>query len=235
MDDHMESGPASASWRLDALFVRGAKRRRIIAAIHAGRLREVARMELLAPAQLRGLAQMGLILLMASGAVFLALQTIARSVQHVPLLPGSGSPLVVLGLIAGNLLAYAAILPLHEGVHALIILLLGGRPTFGLKLPLAAYCTAPGQLFTRNGYAAVALAPLILLSLAGIVLIWLAPNVAAYTLFGLAGNVSGAVGDLAAARRALALPPDALIADTATGFIAYVADGSPSRAPEPAE
>lgn len=235
MENPVGSGAENATWRLDAPFVRGAKRRRIVAAIHAGRLREVARMELLAPAQLRGLAQVGLILLLGSGAVFLGLQTVARSVRHVPLLPGSGGPLVVIGLIVGNLVAYAAILPLHEGVHALIILLLGGRPTFGLKLPLAAYCTAPGQLFTRDGYAAVALAPLILLSLAGIVLIWLAPNVAAYTLFGLAGNVSGAVGDLAAARRTLGLPPDALIADTATGFVAYVPDDSVLPAPEPAE
>ena len=231
MEDPVGTGAEIAAWRLDAPFVRGARRQRIVTAIHAGRLREVARMELLAPAQLRGLAQASLILLMASGAVFLGLQTIARNIQHVPLLPGSGSPLVVLGLIAGNLLAYAAILPLHEGVHALVILLLGGRPTFGLKLPLAAYCTAPGQLFTRDGYVAVALAPLILLSLAGFVLIWLAPNVAAYTLFGLAGNVSGAVGDLAAARHTLALPPDALIADTATGFIAYVPDSASTPAP----
>ena len=215
-----------ASWRLDAPFVRGAKRRRLTDAIRTGRVREVARMELLAPAQMQGLAQVGMILLVGSGAVFLALQTVARSVRHAPLLPGSGSPLVVLGLIAGNLLAYVAILPLHEGVHALIILLLGGRPTFGLKLPFAAYCTAPQQLFTRRGYTAVALAPLILISLAGVVLIWLAPDIAAYTLFGLAGNFSGAVGDLAAARRTLALPPDALIADTATGFIGYVPDES---------
>lgn len=233
MEDPTGSGAHVASWRLDARFLRGSRRRGIIEAIRAGRLREVARTELLAPAQLQGLAQVGLILLLGSAAVFLGLQTVARTLRHVPLLPGSGSPLLVVGLVAGNLLAYVAILPLHEAVHALIILLLGGRPTFGLKLPLAAYCTAPNQLFTRAGYAAVALAPLILISLAGIVLIGLAPNVAAYTLFGLAGNVSGAVGDLAAARRTLALPPDALIADTATGFIAYIPE-EPAASP-PAE
>lgn len=192
-------------------------------------------MELLAPSQLQGLARAGLILLVGSFAVFLGLQTITRSVRHVPLLPGSGSPLLVIGLIAGNLAAYIAILPLHEGVHALIILLLGGRPTFGLKLPLAAYCTAPNQLFTRRGYVAVALAPLVLITLAGIALIWLAPNFSAYTLFGLAGNVSGAIGDLAAAQRTLAQPHDALIADTATGFIAYVPGDVSAPAIEPVE
>lgn len=228
----IESGTHAAPRRLDARFLSGARRRRLNAAIRDGRLREVARMELLAPAQLQGLARVSLVLLLGSAAVFLGLQTIARTVRHVPLLPGSGSPLLAIGLIAGNVLAYAAILPLHEGVHAMIILVLGGRPTFGLKLPLAAYCTAPDQLFTREGYAAVALAPLILISLAGVALIWLAPNAAAYVLFGLAGNVSGAVGDLAAARRTLALPHDALIADTATGFIAYVPEDAP---PAPAE
>lgn len=217
--------------RLDARFLPPSRRRRLIAAIRAGQLREVTRMELLAPAQLQGLAQVGLILLLGSGAVFLGLQTLARTMRHVPFLPGSGSPLVVIGLIAGNLITYAAILPLHEGVHALVILLLGGRPTFGLKLPLAAYCTAPNQLFTRAGYTAVALAPLILISAAGLALIWLAPNAAAYVLFGLAGNFSGAVGDLAAARRTLALPADSLIADTATGFIAYVPNEDQAPAP----
>src|SRR5512146_1001662 len=150
-------------WRLDALLMSKDRRARLRAAIRAGRLREVARTELLAPEGLMGLARASLALLLVAGAAFLALLLAARAVQAVPPLPGAGTALGLVALIAGNLLAYAAILPLHEGVHGLVILLLGGRPTFGLKLPLAAYCTAPGQLFTRGGYTAVALAPLIVL------------------------------------------------------------------------
>lgn len=209
-------------WRLDALFLSPSRRARLRAAIRAGRLREVARTELLAPEGLIGLARASLALLLIAGAGFLALVLAARAVQAAPPLPGAGTAAGILALVAGNLLAYAAILPLHEGVHGLVILLLGGRPTFGLKLPLAAYCTAPGQLFTRAGYTAVALAPLIVLTLAGALVTWLAPNVGAYLLFGLAGNVAGAVGDLAAVARLRTLPESALIEDTQTGFVAYV-------------
>src|SRR5215469_8517868 len=97
------------SWHLDARFLPAGRRRELRAAIRAGRLREVSRMELLAPAQLQGVAQVSLILLLGSAAVFLGLQTIARNVRHAPQLPGTGSFLVVIGLIAGNLLTYAAI------------------------------------------------------------------------------------------------------------------------------
>src|SRR5262249_40614383 len=124
-------------------------------------------------------------------------------------------------LIAANLASYAAILPLHEAVHAAVILALGGRPRFGLKLPFAAFCTAPNQLFTRNGYVAIALAPLVVLSVAGAVIIWLAPSLGASIIFGLAGNVSGAVGDLASVWHLRRLPSSVLVADTESGYTAY--------------
>jgi hypothetical protein len=235
MDRPQVEGVDMRAARLDARFVSAERQNRLTEAIHAGRLHEIARLELLAGEQLQGLARASLALLLGSSAVVLALEIAARAVHRAPPLPGAGTPLLVLGLIVGNLLVYAAILPLHEGVHALVILLLGGRPTFGLKMPLAAYCTAPGQLFTREGYTIVALAPLVLLSLAGFALIWLVPNVAAYLLFGLVGNISGAVGDLAAARRTLAFPSDTLIADTATGFIAYLPDSTPAWGSLPTE
>jgi hypothetical protein len=137
-------------------------------------------------------------------------------------LPGVGGTAArVAELIAGNLLLYAVVLPVHEAVHAAVILGLGGRPRFGVKLPWALYCTAPGQLFTRGGYTAVALAPLLALTLAGGAATWLDPQAGAYLLLALAGNVSGAAGDLVAAWEMRRLPHDALIADTATGFEAY--------------
>jgi hypothetical protein len=49
----------------------------------------------------------------------------------------------------------------------------------------------------------------------------LAPNLAALLLLAVAGNVSGAVGDLQVVRAIRAYASDTLIADTATGYIAY--------------
>jgi putative zincin peptidase len=208
--------------RVVARFLSKAERRRRHAAVRAGRLRPLAHVELLAPEHLPELARQSLWLLLGAGAGFLALEALARRVQHAgPLLGGLPLPARIAALLAANTVSYVLVLPLHEAVHAGAILALGGRPRFGLKLPLAAYCTAPGQLFTTRGYTFVALAPLVALTLAGAVATWLWPDLGACIVFALAGNVSGAVGDLTTVRHIRALPPDALIADTATGFSAY--------------
>jgi hypothetical protein len=199
-------------------------RKRLEAAIHAGGLRRVDEVDLLAPERLPTVAQRSLALLITSGAGFLAVELAARAAhQSGPLLGDGPVFLRIAGLIAANAAAYAVMVPLHEAVHAGVILALGGRPRFGLKLPFAAYCTAPGQVFVRSGYMAVALAPLVVLSAAGAVATWLAPDLGACILFGLAGNVAGAVGDLEAVSRLRHLAPHALIADTPTGYTAYVA------------
>jgi hypothetical protein len=184
----------------------------------------VAAVELLAPERMLALARESLWLLLAGGVAFGALEALALRRQGTGPLIGSWG--AALALVAGNLLLYLPMLPLHEALHALVILALGGRPRFGARLPLALYCTAPAQLFTRAGYAVVALFPLVALSLAGALVIWLAPHAGAYLLFALAGNVSGAVGDLAAARALRPLPPGALILDRATGFTAYVVEAA---------
>jgi hypothetical protein len=215
--------PPPSPRRLVARFVTRARRAHIAQAEARGRLHEIAGEELLAPERLPALATASLWLLLASGAGFVALEIAARSIQGTGPLLGGGAPLGrAMLLVLANAASYAVMVPAHEAVHAAVMLALGGRPRFGLKLPLAAYCTAPGQLFTRAGYAAIALAPLLVLTAAGAAVTWLAPDVGACLLFGLAGNVSGAVGDLAAVARLRRLPSDSLIEDTQTGFRAFV-------------
>jgi hypothetical protein len=187
-----------------------------------GRAQRVAAVDLLAPEGLPALARASLQLLLVGAVAFGALEALAlRRQGGAPLIGSFGA---TVALVAVNLLLYLPMLPIHEAAHAVVILALGGRPRFGARLPFALYCTAPGQLFTRAGYRAVALGPLVALSLAGALAIWLAPHAGAYLLFALAGNVSGAVGDLAAVRALGALPPEALILDSATGFTAYVVE-----------
>jgi hypothetical protein len=208
-----------APFRLIARLLSASERKRLTQALAAGRLRQREQIDILSQERLPQLAMWSLVLLILSGCAFVVFGMIAASLHRETLI--NVSALTVVLLIALNVLAYVVMIPLHEAVHAAVILALGGRPTFGLKWPLAAYCTAPGQLFTRNGYIAVAIAPLIVLSLVGVVILWFAPEAGICLIFGLAGNVSGAVGDLAVVKRMRRLPKSLLILDTETGYIAY--------------
>lgn len=214
-------GGNGARWRMVSRLLAGERKAKAQDAMRQGRVRELERVELLAQAGLERLAVRSLWLLLGSAAGFVGLDVASRLAHGSGPLLGTG-PLWARGggLILANAASYAAILPVHEGVHALVILALGGRPHFGLKLPLAAYCTAPEQVFTRNGYLTVLLAPLVALSAVGAAVTWIAPDVGACLLLALAGNVAGAVADLSAAARVRRLPGDALVLDTEDGYLA---------------
>lgn len=219
-DTSPQTAPSAA--RIISLRLRGERRRQMQRAVREGKLAQVASSDVLATDALPRLAAQSLWLLIVSAALYAVLIGLARQNHHAGQLLGDGPVLLRLGLLAAaNIVGYVVMIPLHEAAHALVILALGGRPRFGLKLPLAAYCTAPNQLFLRDGYLAVALAPLVLLSALAVAVAILAPNVAAALLLAVAGNVSGAVGDLEVVRGIRGQPSDTLIADTETGYIAY--------------
>ncbi|MBF6590367.1 MAG: DUF3267 domain-containing protein [Ktedonobacterales bacterium] len=220
--DTTSAAGALATARIVSWPRRGARRARLEAARRAGRLREVGALDVLAADRLGDLARTSARLLVGAAAGFAALELLTRAARPTPPLLGQSGAGVRLVVLAGaNLAAYLVMVPLHEALHALTILTLGGRPRFGVRLPWAAYCTAPNQLFTRRGYTTVALTPLVALTAAGVVVTWLAPSAGAYLWLGFVGNVAGAVGDLAVVRALRALPTELLIADTETGFIAY--------------
>ena len=189
-------------------------------AVDAGRTRLVQAWDALAPDRLRDLAAFSLYLFLAGIALFAGLNLLFYRLEtgnaH-----GALSWSLVLLAVGANVLAYLLVLVLHEGIHGLVFALMGGRPSFGARLPLALYCGAPNQLFTRNAYLIVGLAPLALISLGGIALMALAPTAAPFVQLGLIGNFSGAAGDLWAARVLLRQPPRMLIQDTSTGFEVY--------------
>jgi hypothetical protein len=117
-----------------------------------------------------------------------------------------------------SVIGYCLMLPLHEALHGAAFLLWGGKPYFGAKLPYALYCGAKNQLFRRNQYLVVGLAPLVVITLAGIVVTFVAPAVAAFTLAVTVGNVSGAAGDVWSVARMLRLPDTTLVEDTESGY-----------------
>jgi hypothetical protein len=197
------------------------RRRRLAQqAVNEGRIERLLAWDALAPENMLTLARLSLYLFLAGMAFFLGLNLLVYRLETGKT-SGSLSWGLVLLVVGANIVAYLVMLPLHEAAHGLVFALLGGRPVFGTKLPFALYCGAPNQLFTRSAYLAVGLAPLVLISLAGILVILLAPALAPYVQLALIGNVSGAAGDLWAARILLRQPPGVLVQDTASGFEVY--------------
>lgn len=192
-------------------------RRKRQAEIDAGQLRKVESLELLGREMLRPLALLSLYMLIIGVVFFGALNLVAYFWSRHTLTFSFSSGGLLLWLLS-NIVAYVVILPVHEGIHGLVIALLGGKPYFGAKLPLALFCGAKNQLFRRNQYIVVALAPLVVISLAAIVLTLLAPVAASYVFLATVGNFSGAAGDVWTSARVVRLPPDSLIEDTADGY-----------------
>lgn len=186
-------------------------------AADAGHLQVIDELKLLEPQQLRPLAIFSLQLLAIGGIFFIVLNLLAytwRTGQHGAAL-NIGQ--VVLWLLL-NVVGYFLILPIHELLHGVTITLWGGKPYYGTKLPLALFCSAKDQLFPRNYYFVISLAPLVVITLAGIIFTLLAPTLAPYTLLATAGNISGAAGDLFVARRLRSVPASVLVEDQETGY-----------------
>lgn len=190
------------------------------AAIDAGQIQQVDELALLEPEQLMPMARLSLQLFLFSGIFFIVLNLATytwRTGQHGAAL----SPGLVFLWIGINILSYIVMLPIHELLHGATIALLGGKPHYGAKMPFALYCGAKDQMFSRNYYLAIALAPLVVISLAAIIFTLLAPGLSPFVLFASVGNVSGAAGDLWAIRRLRALPASVLVEDLETGYRAW--------------
>ncbi len=116
-------------------------------------------------------------------------------------------------------LPWVVIIPLHEGLHALIARLFGARVRFGIttfgKLIIAPY-TAVETPLTARRFIAVTLAPLSL-SLIALALAWLLRSDfwALVYIF----NTAGMVGDFIVTLALLRLPPDAEVVDRGEALV----------------
>jgi hypothetical protein len=199
------------------------RRRRQQAAIDAGHLHKADELALLEEQQLQPLARLSLFLLIIGGVVFAALNILFYFLHYQRFFAQLSVESIVLWIVV-SIVGYIVILPIHEGIHGLAFAFWGGRPHFGAKLPLALYCGARGQLFRRDEYLVVGLAPLVVITVIGVVLIVWTPGVAGYLWFALAGNFSGAAGDVLAAQRLQRLSQDIVVEDTETGYTAWRID-----------
>jgi hypothetical protein len=116
-----------------------------------------------------------------------------------------------------------AVLVLHEAVHGVFFwLFTRSRPQFAFKF-LYAYAAAPGWYLPRNRYAIVGLAPLVVISLAGWLLIpWLPFPAALLAWYAITFNAGGAAGDLLIVAWLLTRPAAALINDRGDAVTIYL-------------
>ena len=112
-----------------------------------------------------------------------------------------------------------AVLVLHELVHGLFFwLFTRSRPRFGFKGAYA-YAAAPGWYIPRPQFLIVGLAPLALISLAGLLILpFIAFPFSLTLILALIANATGAIGDLYMTIRLLFVPQHVLIEDWGEGI-----------------
>ena len=131
----------------------------------------------------------------------------------------SGMLVVLLALIG----IYVAVIVLHEGTHGIFMAwITRTRPVFAFR-GYYAYAAAPGWYFPRGQYMLVSLAPLVLLSLLGLVVLAFVPAGWFLTIISfMAFNASGAVGDLAVFFWLLRQPSTCLAYDVGEAVTLYL-------------
>lgn len=120
------------------------------------------------------------------------------------------------------LLIILLVVVLHELSHALFLGLFSReRPQIGFNL-LYAYAAAPDWYFTRRQFVLIGLAPVLLLTLAGfMVLPWVSIVTTARLVLALTVNAAGAIGDFVVVIWALGQPANILLRDEGTAVSAY--------------
>lgn len=144
-------------------------------------------------------------------------------------LGGPNSPSLQVNLIDVLLIPVViiAVAIVHEAIHGAVALVFRARPTFGIGAGF--FYTTFREPLTRRGYLTVALAPLVIISLASVALAAALPEIAGWLLFFSLANVSGAGGDLWMSRDIRNQPPETLFHDLADGFAAYLPESRVSN------
>lgn len=136
----------------------------------------------------------------------------------------TGSSFVIPPVLFRNFsLALITGMAIHELVHGLFFWLFSGKPPkFGFH-GLIPYAAAPmGVYFPRNQFLIVGLSPLVLLTIVGILLMFIIPEgLVSLVLLLVVFNAAGAAGDLIMAVQLLPLSHHAWIEDNDSGLIIY--------------
>jgi hypothetical protein len=127
---------------------------------------------------------------------------------------------------AGVLSVFVVMILAHEGLHGLAIHGVGHRARYGFKPSKGVfYATADNALFRRSEFLVVALAPLVVITIAGLILlIFVSDALAFYIGLLVVLNASGAIGDLWMSALVLRYPSSVLVRDEADSIRIYKLD-----------
>ncbi len=106
------------------------------------------------------------------------------------------------------------IMTIHELIHGLFFFLFTGeKPVFGFK-NLSAYAGIPGRYLKKKYYLIACLSPLIVLSLAGLIIFFIVSNTLASVIFiVISAHAAGCIGDIWVAVKLLKKPADTYVND----------------------
>lgn len=138
---------------------------------------------------------------------------------------GVGVTFSLLGMAFALFIALVAVPVLHELVHGVVAKVLGAKPAYGIG-PGFAYTTFQEPM-GRVRYLTVGLAPLVVLSIASVILAARWEAGAGWLIFFAVINAAGAIGDLWMAWRILHQPANAIFYDLADGFAVLAPGSSP--------
>lgn len=166
----------------------------------------------------------GIVGLAFSGWLFLMILTWLRPSVLASVFRFEFHSLVELATLIGVVLVLTVFhIILHEAIHGFFFwLFTRSRPLFAFRW-VYAYAAAPEWYIPRNEYLIIAIAPLALISLAGIIVFavapvtWLLP-----TWFVLIMNAGGAVGDIAAVAWLMRQPQTCLAQDRGDAVTLFV-------------
>lgn len=132
-----------------------------------------------------------------------------------------------LGLVAAILALTAAYIVLHEAIHGMFFwLFTRARPLFALRWNYA-YAAAPEWFIPRNAYLVIALAPLALITLLGLLIMAVAPVGWLVPLwYMLTMNAGGAVGDMAVTVWLLRQPKATLSQDSGDAVSLFIPEAN---------
>jgi hypothetical protein len=128
------------------------------------------------------------------------------------------------GTITISIILFIGTMVLHELIHGAFISKYGGKPSYGAGIAyfiLPYFYATTKTIFPRNQFIVIAIAPLVVISLAGIGIMAAFPSIAHWMFIPLVINASGAVGDLWVTRNVLRYPKHVLLEDRKNGLIIY--------------
>ncbi len=112
----------------------------------------------------------------------------------------------------------------HEFIHGMAVSMYGGKPRYGTGVAhyiLPYLYTTTETIFRRNQFIVILIAPLIVISVIGVISMIVFPSIAHWFIIPLTMNAAGAIGDLWMTFSIVRYPKHILLADDHSGLTIY--------------